>query len=212
MFCAVAKFFRPGYRANLVQHWLPALDGVAAKLEKGGRIADVGCGHGFSTLIMAEAFPEAEVVGFDFHGASIDEANTHAAAHRLSNVRFETAQANDFPGQDYDLVTSFDCLHDMGDPAGAAAHVKQSLGPDGTWMIVEPLAGDALADNLNAVGCIYYAASMICVPTSLAQETGAALGAQAGEAKLAEVIRAGGFRQVRRATETPFNMVLEARP
>jgi len=212
MFCAVAKFFRPGYRGNLVQHWLPALDGVTAKLETGGKIADVGCGHGFSTLIMAEAFPHAEVVGFDFHGGSIDEANNHAAAHRLPNVRFETAQAKDFPGHDYDLVTCFDCLHDMGDPAGAAAHIKGSLKPDGTWMIVEPMAGDTLADNLNPVGRLYYAAStMICVPTSLAQEEGVALGAQAGETKLREVIEAGGFGYVRRATETPFNLVLEAR-
>ncbi len=213
MFCAVAKFFRPGYRANLVQSWLPALDGMVERLERGGKIADVGCGHGFSTLIMAEAFPEAEVVGFDFHAPSIEEAKSHAAAHRLVNVRFETATAKDFPGHDYDLVTCFDCLHDMGDPAGAAAHVRQSLKPDGAWMIVEPMAGDALADNLNPVGRLYYAAStMICVPTSLAQEVGTALGAQAGERRLAESLRAGGFASVRRATETPFNMVLEARP
>jgi 2-polyprenyl-3-methyl-5-hydroxy-6-metoxy-1,4-benzoquinol methylase len=212
MFCAVAKFFRPSYRAHLVQEWLPALDGVTSKLERGGRIADIGCGHGFSTLIMAEAFPDAEVVGFDFHAPSIAEANAHAAAHRLPNARFETAQAKDFPGRDYDLVTCFDCLHDMGDPVGAAAHIKRSLKPDGTWMIVEPRAGDTLADNLNPVGRMYYAAStMICVPTSLAQETGAALGAQAGEADLAKVIEAGGFGHVRRAAETPFNMVLEAR-
>ena len=212
MFCAVAKFFRPGYRANLVQSWLPALDGVVAKLEQGGKIADVGCGHGFSTLIMAEAFPTAEVVGFDFHGPSIEEAKAHAAAHSLPNVRFETATAKDFPGKDYDLVTLFDCLHDMGDPAGAAAHVRQSLAPGGTLMVVEPMAGDSLADNLNPVGRLYYAAStMICVPTSLAQEVGAALGAQAGQAKLVEAIRDGGFSQVRRAAETPFNMVLEAR-
>jgi 2-polyprenyl-3-methyl-5-hydroxy-6-metoxy-1,4-benzoquinol methylase len=161
---------------------------------------------------MAEAFPNAEVVGFDFHGSSIHEANNHAAAHRLPNVRFETAQANDFPGHDYDLVTCFDCLHDMGDPAGAAAHVRRSLKPDGAWMIVEPIAGDTLADNLDPVGRMYDAAStMICVPTALAHDTGAAIVAQAGEARLEEVIRAGGFGHVRRAAETPFNMVLDAR-
>lgn len=212
MFCAVAKFFRPGYEANLVQNWLPALDGITAKLEQGGKIADVGCGHGFSTLIMARTFPNAEVIGYDFHGPSIEEANAHAASHNLPNVRFETATAKDYPGTDYDLVTCFDCLHDMGDPTGAAAHIKQSLKPDGSWMIVEPMAGDTLADNINPVGRLYYAAStMICIPTSLAQEVGTALGAQAGEAKLAETIKSGGFSSVHRATETPFNMVLEAR-
>jgi len=211
MFCAVAKFFRPGYEANIVANWLPALDGVVERLRAGGRIADVGCGHGFSTLIMARAFPEAEVVGYDFHAPSIEEANAHAAAHALPNLRFETATAKDFPGTDLDLVTCFDCLHDMGDPAGAAAHIRRSLKPDGKWMIVEPMAGDRLEDNLNPVGRLYYAAStMICVPTALAQEGGAALGAQAGEARLSEVIRAGGFATVRRAAETPFNMVLEA--
>lgn len=212
MFCAVAKFFRSGYRGNIVQNWLPALDGIVAKLEQGGKIADVGCGHGFSTLIMAEAFPNTEVVGYDFHGPSIQEAQAHAVAHGLHNVRFETAAAKDFPGTDYDLITCFDCLHDMGDPAGAAAHIKQALKPGGSWMIVEPMAGDDVADNLNPVGRLYYAAStMICVPTSLSQEVGAALGAQAGEAKLAETIKAGGFATVRRAAENPFNMVLEAR-
>lgn len=209
--CAVAKFFRPGYEDNIVAHWLPALDGVVERLRNGGRIADVGCGHGFSTLIMARAFPEAEVVGYDFHEASIAAARAHAAKHGLSNVRFEVATAQDFAGRGHDLVTCFDCLHDMGDPAGAAAHVHRSLAPGGSWMIVEPLAGDRLADNLNPVGRLYYAAStMVCVPTALAQEGGAALGAQAGEARLAEVIRAGGFGTVRRAAETPFNMVLEA--
>lgn len=213
MFCAVAKFFRPGYEASLVGVWLPALEGVVEKLEReGGRIADIGCGHGFSTLIMARAFPKAEVVGYDFHPASIEEANGHAAAHALPNVRFETATAKDFPGRDYDLATCFDCLHDMGDPVGAAAHIRQSLKPGGTWMIVEPMAGDTLAENINPVGRLFYAAStMICVPTALAQDGRAALGAQAGEAKLREAIAAGGFQTIRRAAETPFNMVLEAR-
>lgn len=211
MFCAVAKFFRPGYKANLIDVWLPALDGTVERLKAGGKVADVGCGHGHSTMMMAAAFPESDFVGFDFHGPSIEQANAHARAHDLPNLRFEVATAKDFPGTDYDLVTCFDCLHDMGDPAGAAAHVKQSLGDGGRWMIVEPMAGDELSANLNPVGRLYYAAStMICVPTSKAQEVGAALGAQAGEARLAETIRAGGFGSVRRAAENPFNMVLEA--
>jgi 2-polyprenyl-3-methyl-5-hydroxy-6-metoxy-1,4-benzoquinol methylase len=214
MFCAVARFFRPGYHNNLVSAWLPALDGVVAKLEKGAKVADVGCGHGWSTMFMASAFPNSEFVGYDFHPGSIEDARKHAAEHGVGgNVRFEVGAAKDYAGKDFDLVTFFDCLHDMGDPAGAAAHVRQSLKPDGTWMIVEPLAGDRLEDNLNPVSRLYYAAStMVCVPTSLAQEVGTALGAQAGEARLREVITVGGFGAVRRATETPFNMVLEARP
>ena len=212
MFCAVAKFFRPGYKANLIQNWLPSLDGVVDNLKQGGRIADIGCGHGHSTLMMAEAFPKAEVVGFDFHGPSITEANAHAVSHGLPNLRFEVATAKDYPGEAYDLVTFFDCLHDMGDPVGAVAHARQNLKPDGVLMIVEPMAADTVAENLNPVGRLYYAAStMICLPTSLAQEEGAGLGAQAGEVKLREVIQAGGLTRIRRATETPFNMVLEAR-
>lgn len=211
MFCAVAKFFRPGYKANLVAEWLPALDGVVDVLKAGGAVADVGCGHGHATIIMAEAFPQSEFVGYDFHGPSIEQARAHAARHGLTNVRFEVATAKGFSGAGFDLVTCFDCLHDMGDPVGAAVHIRQALKPGGKWMIVEPMAGDKLADNLNPVGRLFYAAStMICVPTSKAQEVAAALGAQAGEAKLAEVIKAGGFASVRRATETPFNMVLEA--
>jgi 2-polyprenyl-3-methyl-5-hydroxy-6-metoxy-1,4-benzoquinol methylase len=213
MFCAVARFFRPGYQNNLVGSWLPALDGVVAKLERGARVADVGCGHGISTVLMAQAFPNSQFIGYDFHPSSIEHAQAHAKEHGVGNARFEVASAKEFPGRDLDFVTFFDCLHDMGDPAGAASHVRQSLKPDGTWMIVEPMAGDRLEDNLNPVGRIYYGAStMVCVPTSLAQEVGAALGAQAGEAKLREVITAGGFGSVRRATETPFNMILEARP
>ncbi|MBV9586735.1 MAG: methyltransferase domain-containing protein [Alphaproteobacteria bacterium] len=214
MFCAVARFFRPGYQNNLIGSWLPALDGVVAKLERGAKVADIGCGHGWSTLLMASAFPNSEFVGYDFRPGSITDAQKHASEHGAGvNVRFELGSAKNYAGSDFDLVTFFDCLHDMGDPAGAAAHVHRSLKPDGTWMIVEPMAGDRLEENLNPVGRLYYAAStMICVPTSLSQEVGAALGAQAGEAKLREVITSGGFSSVRRATETPFNMVLEARP
>jgi len=214
MFCAVARFFRPGYHNNLVPNWLPALDGVVDKLRRGATVADVGCGHGWSTVLMAKAFPNSKFVGYDFHPSSVEQADAHAKEHGASaNTRFEVATAKDFPGRDFDLITCFDCLHDMGDPAGAAAHVRQALNADGTWMIVEPIAGDRLEDNLNPVGRLFYAGStMICVPTSLSQEVGAALGAQAGEAKLREVIVRGGFRSVRRATETPFNMILEARP
>ena len=212
LFCAVAKFFQPGYQHNLVQEWLPALGGVVEKLKKGARVADVGCGHGLSTVIMAEAFPNSEFTGYDFHEGSISEARNHAKSHGLANAAFEVGLAKEYPGE-FDLVCLFDCLHDMGDPKGAMAHVHQSLRPDGTCMIVEPMASDALEDNLNPVGRLYYSAStMVCVPTSLAQETGMALGAQAGEARLREVAEAGGFEHFRRATETPFNMILEARP
>lgn len=214
LFCAIGRFFRPGYAANLIAAWLPALDGVVAKLERGALVADLGCGHGFSTSLMAQAFPNSTFVGYDFHVGSIEQAAVHAREHGVTaNTRFEVATAKDYAGKGFDLVTCFDCLHDMGDPAGAAAHVFKSLKADGTWMVVEPNAGDRLEQNLNPVGRLYYAGStMTCVPTSLAQEVGAALGAQAGEAKLTEVITAGGFSRVRRATETPFNMVLEARP
>jgi 2-polyprenyl-3-methyl-5-hydroxy-6-metoxy-1,4-benzoquinol methylase len=214
MFCAVARFFRPGYHNNLVASWLPALDGVVKKLEAGARVADVGCGHGWSTVLMAKAFPKSQFFGYDFHPDSIRDATAHAKEHRVtSNAHFAVGLAKDYEGKDFDLVTCFDCLHDMGDPAGAAAHIRQSLKPDGTWMIVEPMAGDALQHNLNPVGRLFYAGStMICLPTSRSQEVGAALGAQAGEAKLRETIQSGGFSKVRRAAETPFNMILEARP
>ena len=214
LFCTVGRFFRPSYHTALVQSWLPALDGMTAKLERGATVADVGCGHGFSTIIMAKAFPRSTFVGYDFHAGSIEQARAHAEQHDVTaNTRFEVASASDFPGQDLDLVTFFDCLHDMGDPIGAARHVRRTLKPDGRWMIVEPQAGDRLEDNLNPVSRLFFAAStMICVPTSLDQPVGAALGAQAGLARLTSAITEGGFAHVSKATETPFNMVLEARP
>lgn len=214
LFCTVGRFFRPGYHNSLVQSWLPALDGVVARLDAGATVADVGCGHGFSTVIMAKAFPRSTFIGYDFHANSIAEARTHAEAHGVTgNTRFEVALASDFPARELDLVTCFDCLHDMGDPVGAARHVRQTLKPDGRWMIVEPAAGDRLEDNLNPVSRLFFAAStLICIPTSLDQPVGAALGAQAGFAKLSETITEAGFAQVRKATETPFNMILEARP
>lgn len=213
LFCATGAFFRPTYVNNIVQTWIPALDGVEAKLQAGAKVADVGCGVGFSTLLMAEAFPKSRFIGYDFHAPSIEEARGHAEEHGLGErVRFEVATAKEIPERDFDLITMFDCLHDMGDPRGCAAHMRQILAADGIWMIVEPLAGDKPEANLNPVGRLYYNAStMICVPTSLAQEVGEGLGAQAGEARLAQVIRDGGFERVRRAVEGPFNMVLEAR-
>ncbi len=214
LFCTVGRFFRPSYQNALVQSWLPSVDGLIAKLERGATVADVGCGHGFSTVIMAKAFPNTGFVGYDFHPDSIAEARRHAEEHGVTgNTRFEVALASDFPGQDLDLVTFFDCLHDMGDPLGAARHVRQTLKPDGCWMVVEPAAADRLEDNINPVSRLYYAAStMICVPTSLDQPVGAALGAQAGLEKLSSTINQAGFRQVRKATETPFNIVIEAHP
>jgi len=213
LFCATGAFFRPGYVNNIVQAWIPALDGVEAKLRAGAKVADVGCGVGFSTLLMAEAYPDSSFVGYDFHEPSIDEARRHAGEHELGDrVRFEVATAKDIAEQGFDLITMYDCLHDMGDPRGCAGHMRQILAPGGSWMIVEPIAGDAPAQNMNPVGRLYYNAStMICVPTSLDQEVGEGLGAQAGEAKLTEVIRQGGFESVRRVTEGPFNMVLQAR-
>jgi ubiquinone/menaquinone biosynthesis C-methylase UbiE len=213
LFCGVEKFFRPNYKGHLVPDWLPSLDGVVDKLRQGGKVADVGCGHGASTLLMAEAFPQAEFVGFDFHDASIETARQRAAESGLSNVRFEVATAKSYSDSGFDLVTFFDCLHDMGDPVGAMRHTRQALKPDGAVMLVEPMAGNELSDNLNPVGAVYYGFSTsVCVPTSLAQETGAALGAQAGEARLREVAETAGFSSFRRANETPFNMILEARP
>ena len=213
LFCATGAFFRPGYVNNVVQSWLPALDGVVDKLRAGGKVADVGCGVGFSTLLMAKAFPDSAFVGYDFHEPSIESARRHAADHGFGDrVRFEVAKAKEIAEDGFDLVTFFDCLHDMGDPRGCAQHIHRILKPDGTWMVVEPIAGDTPKDNMNPVGRLYYNAStMICVPTSLDQEVGEGLGAQAGEGRLTAVIRAGGFSRIRRATEGPFNMVLEAR-
>lgn len=211
LFCGVERFFRPGYKGHLVSEWLPALDGVVARLERGARVADVGCGHGASTMIMAKAFPNSEFIGYDFHDASIRHARQHANGQ--FNVRFETARAQDYDETDLDLITIFDAFHDMGDPAGAARHARNALKRDGTLMLVEPMAGDSLSDNLNPVGRVYYAFSTsVCVPCSLGQEVGTALGAQAGEKRLAEILHGSGFSTVRRAAETPFNMILEARP
>jgi SAM-dependent methyltransferase len=214
LFTGTERFFRPGYVANLVSSWIPALDGVQAKLEAGALVADVGCGHGASTILMGEAFPRSEFVGFDYHHASIEQARKAAAQAAVEGrVSFEVAPAKQYPGDGYDLVCMFDCLHDMGDPVGAAAHVLSTLRPDGTWLIVEPYAGDHLEDNLNPVGRVYYGGStLVCTPASRDQEVGLALGAQAGEARLHEVVTAGGFTRFRRAAETPFNLVLEARP
>lgn len=212
LFCGVAKFFKPTYKANLLQSWIPALDGVQEKLQRGAKVADVGCGYGHSTLIMAQAFPNSRFYGFDFHAPSIKKAQDMAKEKGITNVTFEVAKAKDFPGENYDLVTFFDCLHDMGDPAGASQHVYTKLAKDGTWMIVEPFAHDTLKKNLSPVGRVYFAFSTtVCTPSSLSQEVGAALGAQAGEKKLREVVTSGGFTQFRRATETPFNLILEVK-
>jgi SAM-dependent methyltransferase len=214
LFHGTERFFRPGYAANLVSQWIPALEGVDARLKAGARVADVGCGHGASTIIMAQAYPASSFVGYDYHTPSIEHARNAAKAAGLGDrVRFETARAQDFPGDGYDLVAVFDCLHDMGDPVGAAAHVRAALKADGTWLIVEPFANDRLEDNLNPVSRIYYSAStFICTPASRSQEVGACLGAQAGETRLRDVVTKGGFKRFRRATQTPFNLVLEARP
>ncbi len=214
LFCGTERFFRPSYQHNLVQSWLPALEGVVEKLERGALVADVGCGHGASTLIMARAFPRSRFMGFDYHPGSVAAAREAAAREGLSDrVAFEAASAKEVPARGFDLLCCFDCLHDMGDPAGAARHLRGTLKPDGAWMVVEPMARDTLRENMNPVGRIYYGASaMICTPASMSQEVGAALGAQAGPKRLADLIRQGGFSAVRIAAETPFNMVLEVRP
>jgi SAM-dependent methyltransferase len=208
------RFFRTMYNAHLVAEWLPALDGVADKLQRGATVADVGCGHGASTILMARAFPASTFVGSDYHEGSITTARKRAAEAGVSDgVRFEIASASSYSGTGYDLVTTFDCLHDMGDPVGAARHVRQSLAADGTWMIVEPAAGDRVEDNINPVGRAFYGFStLLCTPASLSQEVGLALGAQAGEARIREVVAAAGLTRFRRASETPFNIVYEARP
>jgi SAM-dependent methyltransferase len=213
LFHGTERFFRPGYKANLVPSWLPALDGVVAKLERGALVADVGCGHGASTVLMAEAFPGSTFVGFDYHDASIQAARQAAAEAGVTDrVSFEVASAKELSGSGYDLVCYFDCLHDMGDPVGALVHARQALADDGTILLVEPYAGDAIDDNLNPVGRVFYAASsLLCTPASQSQEVGRALGAQAGEAQLRAVAEEAGFTRVRRAAETPFNLVLEIR-
>lgn len=213
LFRGTERFFRAGYSANLVKSWIPALDGVEEKLEAGASIADIGCGHGASTILMAQAYPQSTFVGFDYHGPSIERAMSSAAAAGVSDrVEFRLASAKDFPGTGYNLITMFDCLHDMGDPVGAADHVREALATDGTWMLVEPFAGDRLEDNLNPVGRIFYGAStMVCTPASLAQEVGLGLGAQAGEARLRVVAQEAGFSHFRQASRTPFNMVFEVR-
>ncbi|HEY2009356.1 MAG TPA: class I SAM-dependent methyltransferase [Rhizomicrobium sp.] len=213
LFHGTERFFRAGYNANLLNAWLPSLDGVTQKLARGGRAADVGCGHGASTVLLAKAYPNSEFVGYDYHGPSIDTARQRAHEAGADNARFEVADATSYEGRDFDLIAFFDCLHDMGDPVGAARHARDALKPDGNCMIVEPFAGDQVQDNLNPVGRVYYgASSLVCVPVSLARK-GPALGAQAGEARLREiVVTGGGFARMHRATETPFNIVLEARP
>lgn len=211
-FCGTDRFFRPGYAVNLVDSWIPALTGIREKLEAGAKVADIGCGHGSSTLLMAEAFPNSHFTGFDFHPPSIDAANDKREEAGLGNVTFEVASAKTFPGTDYDFICIFDAIHDMGDPAGAAAHIRQALKQDGSFMVVEPLAGDALEENLHLLGTIFYGFSTLaCVPASKAQEVGLALGAQAGQKRLSEVLMQGGFNNVRRAAQTDTNMVLEAR-
>jgi len=214
LFSGTERFFRPGYAANLVSSWIPALNGIEKRLQAGATVADVGCGHGASTLIMAEAYPKSTFVGFDYHEPSISHARAAAKKAGVADrVSFEVASAKSYPGEAYDLVTMFDCLHDMGDPAGAAAHVRKSLRKDGVWMIVEPFAHDRLEDNLNPVGRIFYSAStFICTPASRSQEVGRCLGAQAGEKRLRAVAGEGGFSGFRRAAETPFNMIFEATP
>lgn len=214
VFVGCERFFRPGYNANLVSSWLPALTGVEEKLRVGASAADIGCGLGASTRLMAQAYPASRFAGFDYHAESIELARRKTAEAGLEGrARFEVASAADFPGTGYDLITMFDCLHDMGDPVGAARHVRQALAPDGTWMIVEPIAGDRIEDNFNPVGRAYYAFStMLCTPASLSQDVGLALGAQAGEARIRDVTSAAGFTRFRRAAETPFNAVYEARP
>lgn len=213
LFSGTERFFRPGYNANLVANWIPKLDGVEAKLKAGAKVADVGCGHGASTIVMAQAYPKSKFFGFDYHQPSLDRAKALAKEAGVEDrITFAQANAKDFPAKDYDLVAFFDCLHDMGDPVGAGKHVKQTLAKDGSWMIVEPFANDDLKDNLNPIGRVFYHAStFICTPASLSQEVGCGLGAQAGERRLRQVATEAGFRQFRRATETPFNMIFEVR-
>jgi ubiquinone/menaquinone biosynthesis C-methylase UbiE len=213
LFCGTDRFFRPGYQANLVEHWIPALSGVEEKLKAGAKIADIACGHGSSTVLLAQAYPRSTVVGIDFHAPSIEQAKSKARAAGVTNVSFQVATAQDFAGDGFDLACIFDALHDMGDPVGAARHIREALAPNGTFMLVEPLAGDTMAENLHPLGQIFYAFSTtVCTPNSLSQDVALGLGAQAGEKRLAEVCREAGFANVRRAAETATNMVLEVTP
>jgi SAM-dependent methyltransferase len=212
LFSGTEMFFRPGYRAHLVPDWIPALEGVEPKLRRGAKVADVGCGHGASAIIIGQAYPDSTVIGVDYHRQSIDIARTRASAAGVSDrVRFECVSAKQLPGSDYDLICFFDCFHDLGDPLGAARRAYEALADDGTLMLVEPRAGDHVEDNLNPIGRLYYAAStFLCTPNSLSQEVGAALGAQAGEQCITSVLREAGFSKVARAAETPFNFVIQA--
>jgi SAM-dependent methyltransferase len=214
LFEGTERFFRPGYVANLVSSWIPALDGVEAKLRDGAKVADVGCGRGASTLLLGESYPRSQITGFDYHSPSIEQARKHATdAGLTTRVSFEVAAAADFPGTGYDLIAIFDALHDMPDPLGAARHIRESLAVDGTFLLVEPYANDKLEDNINPVGRLYYTAStVVCVTHSMSEEPRTALGAQAGEARLTKILNDAGFSRVRRAAETPFNLIIEARP
>lgn len=210
LFCGTDRFFRPGYQANLIDGWIPALGGVEAKLKAGAKVADIGCGHGSSTVLMAQAYPNSMIYGIDYHAPSIEEARRKAVAAGVTNVEFQVASAADFTGSGFDFACIFDALHDMGDPVSAARHIRETLAPGGTFMVVEPMAGDTMADNMHPLGQIFYGFSTtVCTPNSLSQDVGMGLGAQAGEKRLAEVCRAAGFTSVRRAAETPTNMVLE---
>ncbi|HEU5100475.1 MAG TPA: class I SAM-dependent methyltransferase, partial [Roseiflexaceae bacterium] len=214
LFHGIERFFQSGYTGNLVQNWIPALDGIDERLRAGALVADIGCGHGASSILLGQAYPKSRFIGFDYHAESIAVARKRAAAAGLGDrVRFEVAAAKDFPGADYDLIMIFDALHDMGDPAGVASHVLGALKPDGAWMIVEPYAEDHVQANFHPIGRAFYSGStLMCTPNALNQDGGLALGAQAGEARLRDVVTAGGFTRFRRATQTPFNLVLEARP
>ncbi|MEO8737241.1 MAG: class I SAM-dependent methyltransferase [Edaphobacter sp.] len=214
LFHGTERFFRPGYLANLTSQWIPALNDVEEKLKRGAKVADIGCGLGSSTILMAKAFPKSEFFGFDYHDKSIELARREATREGVDDrLHFEVASAKDYPGRDYDFVAFFDCLHDMGDPVGAAAHVRSAMKSDGTWMIVEPFSEDATEANFNPIGRVFYSAStLLCVPASISQEVGLALGAQAGEKRIGEVVRSGGLTRFRRATQTPFNLIFEARP
>jgi ubiquinone/menaquinone biosynthesis C-methylase UbiE len=213
LFCGTEKFFSPSYESNLIDSWLPALNGVAEKLTKGAKVADIGCGHASSTIIMAKAFPKSHFIGVDFHQESIDKAQARAIEAGVSNIEFKVATAKDYSDKDFDFIAFFDCLHDMGDPVGACAHAKQALKADGSCMVVEPFANDTLSDNLNPVGRAFYAFStQLCVPCSLNQEVGLSLGAQAGLKRLKETIKLGGFKLCNKVTETPFNLILELNP